>query len=130
MDLRGRRRERAAASRVRGGAGPWAWQGGAARPWRKLAPGWVGLGGLAGTRRRGIRPGLGRGVGPWGRRAGWGLAVRVGQGQESSTCSRLPQKARGRGAESGHGDLVPAGVGYPGQGELGSDQRPLALLDP
>lgn len=59
---------------------------------------------------------LGRGLG-----VGWGLAVRVGQGQESSTCSRLPQKARGRGAESGHGDLVPAGVGYPGQGGLGSD---------
>lgn len=30
----------------------------------KPAPGWVGLMRSEGTRRRGIRPGLGRGVGP------------------------------------------------------------------
>lgn len=91
-----------------------AWQQGAARPWGKSVPGWVGLRRAEDTRRRGGRPGLGRGVEQHRRRAGWGLSVRVGQGQESSTWSLLLQKARSPGAESGHGDLVPAGLGYSG----------------
>lgn len=58
--------EAGAGGRERGslGAGPWTWQGGAQRLWSKPASGWVGLGRAEGLRRRGIRPGLGSGVGP------------------------------------------------------------------
>lgn len=43
----------------------------------------------------------------------------MGQGQESNTCSLLLQKARIEAQALGHGDLVPAGLRYPGQGGTG-----------
>lgn len=89
VEPRGRRRERAA---ERGGCGgrARAWPGGAARPWSRPAPGWVGLGGL-GAREGVVRGRPGRGVGPR-RGARWGLAARVGQGRGSSTCSLPPRR--------------------------------------
>lgn len=55
----------------------------------------------------------------WG--AGWGFgsggrgeagALRVGQGRASSTCRAVSREARSRGADRGHGSLVPARRGY------------------
>lgn len=70
VEPRGRRRERAAERGGRGGRAR-AWPGGAARPWSRPAPGWVGLGGLGA--REGVvrgRPGAGWGLGA-GRDGAW-----------------------------------------------------------
>lgn len=48
-----------------------------------------------------------------------GFGCEGGSRPPSRTCSLLPQKAGSRGADSGHGDLVPAGLGYPGRGGTG-----------
>lgn len=63
VELRGRRRERAAErSSRRGRALGLAGRGREAV--EKASPGWVGLGRAEGLRRRGVRPRLGSGVGP------------------------------------------------------------------
>lgn len=126
MELRGRRRERAAerCSR-RGRALGLAGRGREAG--EKAGSGGLDWGGLRAGEGVVLGPGWERG-GAMGTEGGVGFGRRVGQGQESSTCSLLSQKARSRGAESRHGDLVAARLGYPGQGGTGLSQRLLGGL--